>query len=267
MSWLSDVAGSDAAKLAAKAQKKGTATAEQNWQDTAGLRKLGASKINTAPVDYAEDFAGGPSYSPVNDPLYGQGTEAVGTSLVALTHGPDRMALVQKALADIDAQNAPRLQAGIRKIGQSAASLGRIGNQGVGTSIGDYSLALEQDRNSKANELIRQATDATQADKYATLSAAGDVASGAYGRGASERSNRQGVAQQGVTNRAARIDAERAGNAATFGQGVSLTSLGYGFSPEDAYGREAAAQQATAARKSAAFNDFLKTGAQAAAML
>lgn len=266
MSILSSLMGSDAAKLAEKAQGKATNTALQNWQDTAGLRSAGTAALtNPGKADYSGTFAGGPTYSAVSDPLYQQGTGALSTSLSALTNGPDRMALVRQALTDLDKENAVRQVAGEKRIGQRAATLGRIGNQGVTTEMGTLASDLERDRSSKANALIADAIDRTQSDKYSTLNAIGDVTSGAYGRGASERSNQQGMAQQGVTNRAAQLDAERAANKDQFGQGVSLTSLGYGFSPENAYNAEAANQNQIAGQKAATFGQVVGAGAKLAA--
>ena len=266
MSILSNLLGSDNAKLSQKAAGKATKTAEQNWADTAGLRKLGQTRIGAAPVSFADEFSGGPTYEAVNDPLLGQATGAASKSLASLSDGPDRMALVRQALSDLDKDNAVRQMAGEKRIGQRAASLGRIGNQGVTTEMGTLASDIERDRSAKSNALIADAIERTQGDKYSTLAAASGLADSAYGRGASERANKQGIAQQGVTNRAARIDAERAAGNDQFNQGVSLTDLGYGFSPEGAYGRQAANESGIAARKSATFNELLKTGAQAAAM-
>jgi hypothetical protein len=264
MSWLSSATGSDAAKLSQKAAGKATKTAEQNWQDTAGLRKLGQTRLGAAPVSFADEFSGGPTYEAVNDPLYGQATGAASKSLASLTDGPDRMALVRTALADLDKENAVRQVAGEKRIGQRAATLGRIGNQGVTTEMGTLASDIERDRSAKANALIADAIERAQGDKYSTLAAASGLADSAYGRGASERANKQGIAQLGVTNRAARIDAERAAGNDQFGQGVSLTELGYGFSPEAAYVRQAANEGEIAARKSASFNAALAAAGKAA---
>src|SRR5689334_17815314 len=116
MSLLSNLLGQDDAKLAANASKKATQTAEQQYAETGGLRKLGTQKL-TQPgaYDFSADYAGAPTYRAVNDPLLAQATAAQGKSLADLSGGLDRVGMVKQTLADLDAANAPRLQAGIRK--------------------------------------------------------------------------------------------------------------------------------------------------------
>lgn len=251
MSWFSSWTGADARKLAEGAQKKATGFAEKQYGETAPFRRVGAKRL-TEPTtyDFSADYAGAPQYRGLNDPLLAQATSAQGKSLADLTGGaPDRLGMVKATLADLDAANAPRLEAGIRRVGQRASTLGRIGSEGVGTEIGDLKLSVEQDRARQEAQLVRDMIEAQQGDKYRTASLAGAIGEQAYGRAAGERGYGDELSFRGIGLRERQREAERGAASTEFGQGLSLSELGYGFSPESAYNREAAFQTAEANRR------------------
>jgi len=263
MSWISSWTGQDADKRARQYQGKATAQAETDYREKAPFRGLAQQTLlDRNQPDFSADYAGGPTYRAVNDPLASQAFAAQSKSLADLGGGPDRLALVRQAMSDFDKESAPRLQAGIRSIGQDASRLGRLGAGGVTTSIGDLASDTERSRQTMQNEMIRQAIEATQGDKYRTADLAGRIGESAYGRAAGERGYGDALAQQAIGNRVARRAAEQGAQAQTFGQGLDLAGLGYSSSPEGAYARQAAAEQNEAARRSAGFTDLIGTAAQ-----
>lgn len=262
---VKDLSGATAAERAQKAQDRATRTAETQYGETAPFRALGGRRL-TQPTtyDFAADYAGAPEYRGLTDPLLAQATSAQGKSLADLMGGaPDRLGMVKATLADLDAANAPRLEAGIRRIGQRASTLGRIGSEGVGTEIGDLKLSVEQDRARQESQLVRDMIEAQQGDKYRTASLAGAIGEQAYGRAAGERGYGDELGFRRIGLRERQRQAERGAAGEEFGQGMSLSELGYGFSPEQAYNRQAAAQQAEAARRGTQFADFLKAAGTA----
>lgn len=262
MSSLSNWLGQDDAKLAGNASKRATEQAERDYAETSPFRTIGRNRL-TAPqtFDFGADYAGGPKYRAVNDPLYAQANAAQSKSLADLSGGVDRLGLVTQALKDFDAADAPRRAAGVRKIGQNAAALGRVGMEGVGTEIGDFNLAAEGERERAKNAMIRDAVEGTQADRYRTADLAGGIASDAYGRGANERGYGDSLSLADIERRVNQRDRERQAGSTAFAEGMDLTSLGYGFSPEGAYNREAATRQAAADQKGAQFNAAVGLGA------
>lgn len=254
MSWLSEAMGADAGREATRAQRQATGQAERNYAETSPFRQIGRERLMTpGRQDFSADYTGGPQYRAVNDPLYAQATNAQSRSLADLQNGPNRLAMVTQAMRDFDATDAPRRAQGVRRIGQNAATLGRVGMEGVGTEIGNYELAAEGERTRAQNAMIRDAVEGTQADRYRTAGLAGEIASDSYGRGANERGYGDSLSLGDIERRVQRTDRERRAASTAFGEGMDLTQMGYGFSPEAAYGRQADASQADADRRSAQF--------------
>lgn len=246
MSFVAVIAGAGAvyggiSANQARQQAKGAAgntqgavtDAEQEYQNLSPYRAMGLNDIQNASAqpDLSWMTKGGPQYAPVSSPLLTQGNNAQAATLNSLTNGPDYMAQAQQALSDFDAQQAPVLAAQRKAIGQSAASLGRIGSGGVTTSLGDLEGQYETNRMTTANQLISQALDQANQNKYQTLSAAQGVSNQAYNQGASERSNQQGVAQQGVANNEALNAAQQSAQGQNFNQGYQLSALGNNYNP------------------------------------
>lgn len=241
MSWLSEALGQDAAKEAKGYSKKATQTAEEQYADRALYRNTARNAIaNPKTYDLSSIYGDGPQAQALNDPLYAKGAEAQMRALSDVQTSPDRMAMVKAALAELDTENALQRNAGAKKIGQSAASLGRIGNQGVTTSLGNLESDIQRNRGNTEAALLRDMVEAGQNDKYKAASLAGDITDSAYRRAASERENAQSIAQIGIDNRAKRFAAERGAQGQDFGQSMSLAGFGAGASPEDAYNSAAA---------------------------
>lgn len=218
-------------------QNKAVQSAEQQYNDRLKYRNQADQRFGETPdlAGYTSDYAGSPTYAAITDPLYYQATAAQGKSLADLSNGPDRLAAVRATLADLDAANAPRIQAGVRRIGQDASRLGRLGAQGVGTDIGNFEQSVEADRARQEAQLVRDMTEANQQDKYRTADLAGNIAQSAYGRGAQERGYKDTLSLQDIQNRVNARDRATANNNQRFGQGLSLAGLGYGFDPTAAY--------------------------------
>lgn len=236
------------AKGAAGNTQGAVTDAEREYQNLSPYRTMGLNDIQNASAqpDLSWITKGGPQYSPVSSPLLTQGNNAQASTLNSLTNGPDYLTQAQQALSDFDAQQAPVLAAQRKAIGQSAASLGRIGSGGVTTSLGDLEGQYENNRMTTANDLIRQALDQTQNNKYQTLNAAQGVSSQAYNQGASERANQQGVAQQGVQNNEALNTAQQNAQGQNFNQGYQLAAMGNNYNPAGVLLQAGNQQQQTA---------------------
>lgn len=199
------------AKGAAGAAAKASAATQGRYNDRAPFRALGQKRL-TEPKNY--DFSG--DFTNPADALFDEASGAQSRGLKSLESSPNRMAMIRQAMADFDATDAPRRAQGIRRIGQNAATLGRIGNEGVGTQIGDFELAAEGERNRVQSALLRDATEADVNDRFRRTSLAGDIAGQRFGFG-----------QARVGNNAQRIAAERGARGQDFSEGMSLADLGY----------------------------------------
>lgn len=210
-------------------------SAQQNYDARAGLRSKSMNDLlNPTQYDLSGVYGGGPQYEGVNSALMSQGQGAQSRGLADLTNGPDVAAQVRQQLKNFDAQAVPELAAGRRAVGQSAATLGRIGSGGVTTSLGNLQSDYERNRGITQSQAILDAVNQAQANKYKTLDAAGNIVGQSYGIGSSERANKQGMAQQGVQNRAARFGAERGAQAQDYGQSLGLAGAGFANDPSNA---------------------------------
>ena len=170
-------------------QGQATRAAEQGYADRGIFRDAAGRQLasgNNAP-DLSGVYGGGPQSSALNNPLLDQANTAQGTLLKSLTNGPDYLSQAKSALSDFDTQSAPVLAAQRRLVGQKASSLGRIGSGGVTTDLGNLQSDYERNRMLTSNELIRNALDRAQQEKYATIGAAQGVGAQAYGQSSAER--------------------------------------------------------------------------------
>jgi len=246
------------AKHAQDLTNQGVDSARQNYDARSGLRgKSMNDLLNPKSYDLSSVYGGGPEYASVDSPLLTQGRGAQSATLADLTNGPNVADQVRQTLKNFDAEALPQLAAGRRAVGQSAASLGRIGSGGVTTSLGDLQSAYEKNRGITESTAIQDAINQAQANKYKTLDAAGNIVGQSYGQGATDRSNRQGVAQQGVTNRANQFGAERNAQGQDFGQGVSMADLGFSNDPSNALFRGAGVYNGSSANNAAGAGDAM----------
>ena len=221
----------------AKGQQSAAINAgQQGYADRGIFRNASANALNNnqAP-DLSSTYGGGPQYSAINNPLLNQANAAQGTLLNSLTNGPDYLGQAKSALSDFDTQSAPVMAAQRRLVGQKASALGRIGSGGVTTDLGNIESDYERNRQLTANELIRNALDRSQQEKYASIGAAQGISNQAYGQSNAERANQQGIAQQGVQNRANQYGAEQGTMNARNQFGLNLGALGTGYNPSGVF--------------------------------
>lgn len=199
------------AKGAAGAASRAGQQVQNRYAERAPFRAMGQQRLtNPQQYDFSQDFT-----NPA-DAMFDEASGVQSRGLKSLETSPDRMAMIRQAMADFDATDAPRRQQGIRRIGQSAATLGRVGNEGVGTEIGNFELAAEGERNRMLSAMLREATEADVNDRFRRTSLAGDIAGQRFGFG-----------QARIGNNAQRIAAERAARGQDFSEGMSLADLGY----------------------------------------
>lgn len=206
--------------------------ANQQYAGLAPYRAMGLNTLSTAQApNLSSIYSGGPQYTSISSPLLGQAQGAEGSLLGSLTNGPNYLGQAQTAIQNYDIANQPALAAQMRTVGQDASRLGRIGSEGVTTSLGNLANQYQTNKMLTENQLLTNALNQTQQDKYANLGAAQGIANQQYSQGAAERANQQQVAQQGVSNRAAQFGAQQGAQAQQFGQGMGLAGLGNSYNP------------------------------------
>ena len=263
MSWLSQLLGQDEASKAQTQSDTAVQTAQDIYGNLQPYRALGLSDIMNAGTlpDYSKSFAGGPQYAPVTSANQTAAQNAETASLDSLTQTPDRLAQAKSALSDFDAQAAPAMAAARRQVGQSASTLGRLGSGGVTTSLGNIESDYERNRMTTEDQLLSSALDAAQQDKLNTLGAAQSVEGQDYAQGAAERANLQGVQAQQQQTAEQQLAAELQGEQQQFGQGLSLSGLGFTQSPVSTELAAAGGNQNTANAQGGAAGNVLGAGA------
>lgn len=103
-------------------------------------------------------------------------------ALQSLFNGPDRASLAADALGIFDERSAEAQQLALRNAGNAAAKFGRLGSGNVATSIGDYELARNRDRDLLQRDLALNAAQQTMADRQAQLSGALGVGDQMFGQ-------------------------------------------------------------------------------------
>ncbi len=204
-------------------QGQATQTAVSNYDQRGRYRNLG-DVLTTQPRDY--DFSS--TYRAEANPLLTQAQGASGKQLAALSDGPDYLSQAKAALADFGASEDATLDDTYRTLGQKNAAMGRVGSE---MATEDNSKALGDSllrRKSLEGELIRDALNKSQDNKYRTLSAASQLAGQQFDMG-----------QTGIGNRADQLRAERGASSDDFGRGMDLSRFGYGNTPEQAFERSA----------------------------
>ncbi len=184
------------------------------------------------PQDYSSDYVdptnpyasgGSGRFTPISSryaPLVDQLTGTV-------ANAPDRSALVRSYLADYDAQDAPRRAADLRKVGQSAATLGRIGAGMTTNDLTGVEGTHDRDRQSFATGLINNAVSGTLADRLAQLGAIRGVSNDDLSLQQEERGFDTAQGQRAVGYRTAQRAAEQGGQNAATNRAATLGSVGY----------------------------------------
>ena len=227
---LSAIDANQKRQKAKGAQGQATQTAVDNYGQRGRYRALGDT-LTTQPQNY--DFS--ETYRTQDDPLLRQAQAASGKQLTALSDGPNYLSQAQAALSDFGKSEDAALEDTYRTLGQKNAAVGRIGSEMAGE---DNSKALADSlfrRKGLEGELIRDAINKTQDQKYRTLSAASQLAGQQFDFG-----------QTGVRNRADQLRAERGAGAEDFGRGMDLAEFGYRNTPESAFERSARFSQGEA---------------------
>lgn len=135
---------------------------------------------------------------------------------------PDRLALVNQALADYDLENQPRLAAAYRAVGQRSAALGRGGSAMTDQDIGDVATNYERNRLLARNALVRDAVGATLADRLSQLGALGGLEAQTQGLEAATRGE-----LRGERDFATGLDLQRVGTlSGLYGQQADLDRVG-----------------------------------------
>ena len=99
-------------------------------------------------------YGNNPTYTPVSSPGLTAATNNATTSLNALTGAaPNYEAQAMQTLKDFQTQAAPQEQADIKSIENAAGETGRVGAEGVTTSLGD--LATQYANNLQAEEPVQ----------------------------------------------------------------------------------------------------------------
>ena len=94
--------------------------------------------------------------------LSGQQDAAVGD----LTAGPNRTALAQQALRDFDIEGLPQLEEGYRRVGQRAATLGRLGAGMTTNDLTGLSATYQRNRGLAARGLARDVAEGDINDRF-----------------------------------------------------------------------------------------------------
>lgn len=214
------------------------------------------SQVNIAPPAPAPVSAVAPpppSSAPPGAPVssFGPGNDLLSTQINPNTGGPNRTELAQKSIADWDAQNAPRLAAQTRGIGQQAAKFGRIGAGMTTNDLTGAEATYNRDRMSFSNALASGLADDTIGDQRADnneLRTERDYQTGRSDKAISD-AERQRLVEEDLLN-------------SQFGRALSRTNAGYRDSPVDTLGGFSGALGEQAAGGIGAGTDLLRGGGE-----
>jgi hypothetical protein len=154
-----------------------------------------------------------------------------GRALADVMESPDRMALVKQRIADMDAAGEQGLERRFRRVGQRAATLGRVGAAGVTTELGTLQADYERDRQAQINELLRETTEADLNDRFRRLGAVASEDDAQYGRRVDDFARRDTLGRSSLEDRIRRWNAGRGAQGEDLARMISLATLGYGGDP------------------------------------
>lgn len=222
--------------LAVNADAEAQRLASQRYQALDPFRNAAFAELSrangTAPEKYAAITTG--RYQSAQD-----------NALREALSGPDRLALTRQAMSDYDAANARGLNDRFRSVGSNAAKFGRLGMQVNEQNVRDVAREYEGDRQRNANELIRQATEATVGDRYRALGATSGLNAQDIGLQERNRSFDYGTKRDAVGDRSNAI--ARAQDLAGFGfDNGQLLNASQSVNTRGALGDASAANRASA---------------------
>lgn len=173
-------------------------------------------------------YGNNPTYTPVSSPGLTAATNNATTSLNALTGAaPNYEAQAMQTLKDFQTQAAPQEQADIKSIENAAGETGRVGAEGVTTSLGDlatqYANNLQAEEDQLASQTAQQQFSAEQAAEQAATQQQGQL----FGQGETEAQRQNALQEQGITNLANEFGQQTQ-------RGLSLAQLGFGYDPSSA---------------------------------
>lgn len=177
----------------------------------------------------AASYGANPTYTPINDPtLTGANNVATATLNDLTGSAPDYTKQAETELADFQAKAAPELAAAMRSVNQNAGETGRIGAEGVTTSLGDLGSDYARNLQSEEDSLIESSMNQGEQDALAKEQAAQGLSSLTYNQAANDRATQLGTEEEAVTN-AQNEQGQRNQ------LGLSLADLGTGYNAVPGY--------------------------------
>lgn len=239
MSWLSSVLGEDSAKQSQNLTDQAVQTAQDIYGGLSPYRNAAGAALLTQPsqASLASLYGNNPTYSPVgNAGITNAGNAATATLNDLTTAAPNYEAQAMQTLKDFQTAAQPQLALGIRDINQAAGETGRVGAEGVTTSLGDlattYANNLQAEENALASQTAQQQFGAEQAANQAALGQQGQL----FGEAAQQQGVKNQLGQNAIQNTMGETGQQ-------LGRGLSLAQLGYSNSPVGAYETGANADQ------------------------
>jgi hypothetical protein len=227
-------------RSASKQQKEANALnkraqqfAEQQYADRGQFRDFATSMMGGlgGPVDLWGYGGYNPDLEFTRYAPLGEMSQGRARALADVMDSPDRMALTKQRIADLDAAGEQDLERRFRRVGQRAATLGRVGAAGVTTELGTLQADYERDRQAQINELIRQTTDLDVNDRFRRLGAVASEDDANYGRRVDDFSRRDTLGRNSLEERVRRWNAERGVQGEDISRMLAIAGLGYGYDP------------------------------------
>ena len=249
MSWLSSFLGEDAAKNSQDLSNQAVTTAQGIYNGLDPYRTAAGSALLTQPTtaSLATLYGNNPQYTALSDPTLTGANAAATTSLNNLTTAaPDYEAEAMQTLKDFQTAAQPQLAAGIKSIDQAAGETGRVGAEGVTTSLGDLATTYANNLQSEEDTLASDSTAKQFAAEQAAEQAAQSLSNLTYGQDSDQQKLALATGEQGIQNTESELGQQ-------LNRGLSLAQLGYSNSPVGAYqtGSQSDADAAAAAAKGA----------------
>ncbi len=146
--------------------------------------------------------------NPQNDAQFQKYTQGFDSALSNISNGPNRTALALQKLQDFDIEGQPALDAGFRKVGQSAAKFGRLGSGMTTNDLTGLQGTYDRNKMLLKNDLARSVAEGDISDRYRTADVYRGARNDQYGFGQDQRNYETGVNQY---NQGALFDRQQAG--------------------------------------------------------
>jgi hypothetical protein len=222
MAGGSAVAANQRSQAQKGVQGQAVSTADANAAARAPYNAMALTDLNQTPAQLAATYGANPTYQPISDPTLTNANNTATATLNSLTgSAPDYTKQAETELADFQAQAAPELAAALRGVNTAAGAGGRIGAEGVTTSLGNLGSDYARNLQTEEDQLIEQSMNQGEQDALAKENAAQSLSSLTYGQDANDRAAKMAAAQGAITNT---LNERGQGNSL----GLSLADIGVG---------------------------------------